>query len=60
MEQYNRSNLALNLMIDELKLKLDGVRQELKHQNSRYDQNVSLMGRFKRDLQEAWTVREER
>lgn len=70
LEQYHKSNLALNLMIGkrtiafsshhtlgELKLKLEGLRKELLSQTSRVDVNSKLLERFMRDLQEVWIVR---
>ncbi len=35
LEQYNKSNLALNLMIEELKLKMEGIKAELATQDDR-------------------------
>lgn len=55
--QYNKSNLALNLMIEELKLKLDGVKKELTNQNERVIISERIMEKFKRDLQDLWAVR---
>ncbi len=57
LEQYHKSNLSLNLVIEELKLKLEGVKHELNTQNQRYELNIQLMERFKRDLQELWLQR---
>lgn len=57
LEQYNKSNLSLNLMIDELKLKLEGVRNEMKCQEDRYAANLRLMDKFKREIQEVWSTR---
>lgn len=71
LEQYHKSNLALNLMIGspllgliammkyvgELKLKLEGLRKELLSQTSRVEVNSKLLERFMRDLQEVWSVR---
>jgi hypothetical protein len=57
LEQYHKSNLSLNLVIEELKLKLEGVKHELASQTSRYELNIQLMERFKRDLQELWLQR---
>lgn len=59
LEQYHKSNLALNLMIGELKLKLEGLRKELLSQTSRVEINSKLLERFMRDLQEAWSVRQD-
>jgi cilia- and flagella-associated protein 57 len=59
LEQYHKSNLALNLMIGELKLKLEGLRKELLSQTSRVEINSKLLERFMRDLQEVWSVRQD-
>ena len=56
LEQYNRSNLALNLMIEELKLKLEGLRRELLSQKDIFDMNNKLQEKFKRNLSEMWDV----
>ena len=57
LDQYNKSNLALNLMIEELRLKLDGVRRELTNQEERCAVSDRMMDKFKRDLQELWALR---
>jgi regulator of replication initiation timing len=57
LDQYNKSNLALNLMIEELRLKLDGVRRELTNQEERCAVSERMMEKFKRDLQELWALR---
>lgn len=57
LEQYNKSNQALNLMIEELRLKLDGVKRELQNQEERCAVSDRMMERFKRDLQELWALR---
>ena len=57
LDQYNKSNLALNLMIEELRLKLDGVRRELTNQEERCAVSERMMDKFKRDLQELWALR---
>jgi len=54
---YNKSNLALALMIEELRLKLDGVKRELGNQQVRCEVSGRLMDRFKRDLQALWATR---
>lgn len=57
LDQYNKSNLALNLMIEELRLKLDGVKRELSNQEERCAVSERMMDKFKRDLQELWALR---
>lgn len=57
LDQYNKSNLALNLMIEELRLKLDGVKRELTNQEERCAVSTRMMDKFKRDLQELWALR---
>ena len=42
LEQYHKSNLALNLMIEELKLKLEGLRRELLSQKERAATNTRV------------------
>lgn len=59
LEQYHKSNLALNLMIEELRLKLDGVRRELSNQEERCAVSERMMEKFKRDLQELWALRQD-
>jgi cilia- and flagella-associated protein 57 len=58
LEQYHKSNLALNLMIDELKLKLEGLRRELLDQKDRSAMNDRVNDKIRRDLQEIWGVRD--
>eukprot|EP00596_Hydrurales_sp_CCMP1899_P002924 CAMPEP_0119043552 /NCGR_PEP_ID=MMETSP1177-20130426/23298_1 /TAXON_ID=2985 /ORGANISM="Ochromonas sp, Strain CCMP1899" /LENGTH=83 /DNA_ID=CAMNT_0007011883 /DNA_START=37 /DNA_END=285 /DNA_ORIENTATION=- len=58
LEQYHKSNLALNLMIEELKLKLEGLRRELLEQKERSTMNDRVSEKFKRDLQDMWLVRD--
>jgi hypothetical protein len=60
MEQYNKSNLSLNLMIEEQKLKLEGVRNELHWQEDRSAANLRVMDKFKREVQEVWATRDVR
>lgn len=59
LDQYHKSNLALNLMINELKLKLDGIRKEYGVQEERYELNLKFTEKIKRDLQELAEVRED-
>ena len=59
LEQYHKSNLALNLMIEELKLKLEGLRRELLSQKERSAMNDRVMEKYKRDLQEIYFVRDQ-
>ena len=57
LEQYHKSNAALNLMIGELKLKLEGLRKEMASQSTRVVSNTRLLERLMRDLHEAHEVR---
>ena len=57
LEQYNKSNLALNLMIDELKLKIEGIRGECNAQDERCAISERFLEKFRRDLQELWLLR---
>jgi hypothetical protein len=57
LDQYNKSNLALNLMIEELRLKLEGVKRELLNQEERCAVSDRMMDKFRRDLQELWALR---
>jgi len=57
LDQYHKSNEALNLMIEELKLKLDGIKKDIERQQERCSLNSRLLERFKRDLQEVWALR---
>lgn len=59
LEQYNKSNLALNLMIEELKLKLEGVKTEYSQQCERNNLNIALMEKIRRDLQDLWAARDD-
>ena len=59
LEQYHKSNQALNLMISELKLKIDGLRREMELQEQRIDANARLTDKYKRDLQELWEARQD-
>lgn len=57
IEQYNKSNMSLNLMVDELRLKMDGVKQELLNQTNRSNKNKIFLERFNRDLLDTWETR---
>lgn len=57
LDQYNKSNLALNLMIDELKLKMEGIKAEIHSQEDRCAISERFLEKFRRDLQELWTQR---
>lgn len=59
LDQYHKSNEALNLMIEELKLKLEGIKKDIDRQQERCSLNSRLLERFKRDLQEVWALRAE-
>lgn len=59
LDQYHKSNEALNLMIEELKLKLEGIKKDIERQQERCSLNSRLLERFKRDLQEVWALRAE-
>ena len=56
LEQYHKSNRALNLMIAELKLKLDGLNKENVLQGERHKTNNLVTGQIKRDVQGLWDV----
>jgi hypothetical protein len=57
LEQYQKSNQALNLMIEELKLKMEGIRSELESQDERCAISERFLDKFRRDIQELWTLR---
>ena len=50
LEQYHKSNAALDLMISELRLKIDGVQRELDQQRTALASSHSYLARFRRDL----------
>ena len=56
LEQYHKSGQALELMLNELRLKADGLRKELKTQEDRQNANNNLLEKFRRDLRETWEV----
>jgi len=59
LEQYQKSNLSLNLMIDELKLKLDGIKHELALQEERVAINERFIEKFRGDLQDLWIYKQD-
>lgn len=59
IEQYQKSNLALNLMIDELKLKMEGIRNEWHAQDERCSISERFLEKFRRDLQDLWSNRQD-
>ena len=54
--QYHKSNSALDLMIGELRLKMDGMHRESAHQKTRVVSGDSYIQRFHSDLQAAAQV----
>ena len=52
LAQYHKSNKALNLMISEMKLKLEGMRRELILQTERYEMNARIIEKYRQDLKE--------
>ena len=56
LEQYHKSGQALELMLNELRLKADGLRKELNTQEDREKANNNLLEKFRRDLRETWEV----
>jgi cilia- and flagella-associated protein 57 len=56
LDQYHKSGLALELMLNELRLKADGLRKELKKQEDRENANNNLLEKFRRDLRETWEI----
>jgi hypothetical protein len=54
--QYHKSNSALDLMIGELRLKMDGMHRESTHQKARVISGDSHIQRFHSDLQAAAQV----
>ena len=59
LEQYHKSNQALNLMIEELKLKLEGLRRELLGQKGRATMNERVMDKYKMQLQDIYMLRDD-
>lgn len=54
--QYHKSNSALDLMIGELRLKVDGMQKELQAQNSRLEKGARFARQFHSDLRVAVQV----
>merc|ERR1712167_562636 len=52
LQQYHKSNAALDLMIGELKLKMDGMNKETEEQKRQIGDGDSLISRFKNDPSE--------
>ena len=59
LEQYHKSGQALELMLQELKLKAEGLRKELVSQEERCGANSRLIEKFKRNLRGVWTVHDD-
>lgn len=56
LEQYHKSNQALTMMINELELKSEGLRGELRTQEERVKANSLVQTRIQRDLTEVSAV----
>lgn len=56
MWQYHKSNSALDLMIGELRLKVDGMQKELHAQNKRLEEGARFARQFHNDLRVAVQV----
>lgn len=54
--QYHKSNSALDLMIGELRLKVDGMQKELHSQNKRLEEGARFAEHFHNDLRVAVQV----
>lgn len=54
--QYHKSNSALDLMIGELRLKVDGMQKELHTQNKRLEEGARFAEHFHNDLRAAVQV----
>lgn len=50
LEQYHKSNSALDLMISELRLKIDGMQREIDSLHSVAAESQGIVSRFRRDL----------
>ena len=50
LEQYHKSNAALDLMIGELRLKMEGMQKEMDEQQEQLGEGEGLMHRFRTDL----------
>ena len=53
LEQYHKSNSALDLMIGELRLKMEGMQREISAQQEELTNSQEYMARFRRDLEGA-------
>ena len=56
LEQYHKSNQALTMMINELELKSEGLRGELRTQEERVKANSLVQTRIQRDMTEVSAV----
>lgn len=54
--QYHKSNSALDLMIGELRLKVDGMQKELHAQSKRLEDGARFTDQFHNDLRMAVQV----
>lgn len=54
--QYHKSNSALDLMIGELRLKVDGMQKELHTQNQRLEEGARFAEHFHNDVRAAVQV----
>ena len=52
LEQYHKSNAALDLMIGELRLKMDGMQREIDDQREALGAGAGTLQRFRTDLRE--------
>jgi len=50
LEQYHKSNSALDLMISELRLKIDGMQREIDSLHTLAAESQGIVSRFRRDL----------
>ena len=53
LEQYHKSNSALDLMIGELRLKMEGMQREISAQQEELANSQEYTARFRRDLEGA-------
>lgn len=56
LPQYHKSNSALDLMIGELRLKVDGMQKELHAQTKRLQEGATFADHFHNDLRAAVQV----
>lgn len=54
--QYHKSNSALDLMIGELRLKVDGMQKELNAQSTKLEEGRRFNEQFQKDLNEVVQV----